>query len=198
MKTAPWVEPASTEYGNEREGDLETRRVEEEIEPRLDVAFFEIDERVVDEVDARGRREPARRLPGMRSTGISGRTTNSRRAAARRLEYPPPLSAPGMRKSPTGRPCFENAPPGPGESPEPGRSCYSTGSARLAERRRIENTALRPELVVAAREADGRLGADVALVDLAIVAHALDDVDRPSPSADRACCRSRLPGRAGA
>ena len=69
--------------------------------------------------------------------------------------------------------------PAPGKSPRPERVHVTGCRSSLAERRRVENSAVRPQVVVAAREADGRLGADVALVDLAVVAHALDDVVGP-------------------
>src|SRR5436309_5545943 len=67
----------------------------------------------------------------------------------------------------------------------PRRSCSTVGRtgefgdvglAGLPVRRGVEQAALRPELVQAAGKPERRGGADVAVVDLAVVAHLLDDL----------------------
>ena len=73
----------------------------------------------------------------------------------------------------------------------------------LANRRGVHDAALVPEVVHAARQAQRRLRADVALEDLAVVADRLDGAVRPSPCPGRAACRclrrcrgcARPPGR---
>src|SRR4029077_19403653 len=49
----------------------------------------------------------------------------------------------------------------------------------LPDPRRVENSAGIPELVQPARDAELGTGADVALIDLAVVADVLDDAHRP-------------------
>src|SRR5690349_20976633 len=55
----------------------------------------------------------------------------------------------------------------------------TTRAGGLADRRRVHQAALRPQVVDAARQADRCLGAQVALEALAVVAHLLDDAVGP-------------------
>src|SRR5262245_40409189 len=50
---------------------------------------------------------------------------------------------------------------------------------RSADRRGVQNAAGAPELVQPPRNAEFRAGADVALIDLAVIADVLDDAHRP-------------------
>src|SRR5690348_15716505 len=50
---------------------------------------------------------------------------------------------------------------------------------RLSDRRRVLNAAGIPELVQAARDVQARLGSDVTLIDLAVIADMLDDAHGP-------------------
>src|ERR1700753_1650335 len=54
-----------------------------------------------------------------------------------------------------------------------------TGCSRSPDRRRVLDAAGIPQLVQPARNVQPRLGADIALIDLAVIADMLDDAHRP-------------------